>query len=158
MERAYLLREVPQLHFIVKVVNIPVVAQSQIPMVQTVQKAKEIHQLQFINKVVDAPVVLVVEVQVQVVEETVGIPQLQVVEKIVVIPKVLTVQGALVRRMAQAENCGGLEIRAPLTVESTLPKFVTAPVLEAPPVVVESVQPAPVRSTWCPHPRARVHM
>ena len=47
-------------------------------------------------------------------------------------------------------NCGGLEITAPLTVESTLPKFVTAPVLEASPVVVESVQPAPVRSTWCP--------
>ena len=70
MERAYLLREVPQLQFIVKVVNIPVVAQSQIAMVQTVQKAKEIHQLQFINKVVDAPVVLVVEV-----------PQVQFVEK-----------------------------------------------------------------------------
>ena len=74
MERAYLLREVPQLQFIVKVVNIPVVAQSQIPMVQTVQKDKEIPQLQFINKVVDAPVVLVGEVpQVQIMEETVEI-------------------------------------------------------------------------------------
>ena len=75
MERAYLLREVPQLQFIVKVVNIPVVAQSRIAMVQTVQKAEEIHKLLFINKVVDAPVVLVVEVpQVQVMEETVEIP------------------------------------------------------------------------------------
>ena len=67
--------------------------QRQIPMVQTVQK---IVQLQFIDKVVDVPVV-------QVVEETVEIPQLQLVEKIVVIPEVLTVQGALVRQVAQTE-------------------------------------------------------
>ena len=77
----------------VKVVNVPVVAQRQIPMVQTVQKAMEIFQLQVMDKVVVVPVVLVVQVpQVYVVEETVEIPQLQFVEKIVVIPEVLTVQ------------------------------------------------------------------
>ena len=58
-------------------------------------------------KVVNVPVVLVVQVpQVQIVEETVDIPQLQFF----------------------------LEIRTPLPAEST-PKFVTAPVLEAPVVV-----------------------
>ena len=45
--------EVPQLQFIV---YIPVVAQRQIPMVQTVQKTMEIPQLQYIDKVVDVPV------------------------------------------------------------------------------------------------------
>ena len=102
--------DVPQLQFIVKVANIPVVAQRQISTVQTFQRTMEIPVLQYIDKMVD---VLVVQAsQVQVVVETVEIPELQFVEKIVVIPDVLTVQGtqtseslgtALVRQVAQAE-------------------------------------------------------
>merc|ERR1719284_1005822 len=109
--------EVPQLQFIDKVVDIPVVAQRQIPMVQTVQKTIEIPQLQYVDKVVDVPVVQVVQVpQVQVVEKTVEIPQLQIVEKIVEIPEIQTVQGtqtseslgtAPVRQVAPAGICGG---------------------------------------------------
>ena len=54
-------------------------------------------------------------------------------------------------------NCGGLEIRAPIPAESAPPRVVTTLVSEAPPVVVEYVQPVPVWSTWCPHPRSRMH-
>merc|ERR1711945_20320 len=153
---------VPQVQFIDKVVDIPVVAQRQIPMVQTVQKTIEIPQLQYVDKVVDVPVVQVVQVpQVQVVEKTVEIPQLQIVEKIVEIPEIQTVQGtqtseslgtAPVRQVAQAEIVEVVEIGAPLPAESAPPMFVTAPVLEAPPAVVEYVQPAPVVSMWLQHP------
>merc|ERR1712012_1319198 len=142
--------EVPQLQFIDKVVDIPVVAQRQIPMVQTVQKTIEIPQLQYVDKVVDVP-------EVQVVEKTVEIPQLQIVEKIVEIPEIQTVQGthtseslgtAPIRQVAPAEIVEVVEIGAPLPAESAPPMFVTAPVLEAPPVaqpapVVEYVAPAP---------------
>ena len=50
-ERAYPLRADPQLQFIVKVVNIPVVAQRQIPMEDDGDS-----QPQNIDKVVDVPV------------------------------------------------------------------------------------------------------
>ena len=46
--------EVPQVQYIDKVIDVPVVAQREIPMVQTVQKTTE---LQCIGKVVDDPVV-----------------------------------------------------------------------------------------------------
>ena len=49
---------VPQLQFSDNVVDIPVVAQRQIPMVQSVQKTIEILQLQYIDKVVDVPGVI----------------------------------------------------------------------------------------------------
>merc|ERR1712064_178886 len=110
---------VPQLQFIDKVVDIPVVAQRQIPMVQTVQKTVEIPQLQYIDKVVDVPVV-------------------QIVEKIVEVPEIQTVQGtqtseslgtAPVRQVAQAEIVEVVEMGAPLPAESAPPMFVTAPVL-----------------------------
>ena len=54
--------EVPQLLSSDKVVDIPVVAQRQIPMVQSVQKTIEIPQLQYIAKVVDVPGVPVVQI------------------------------------------------------------------------------------------------
>merc|ERR1712107_706044 len=132
------------------VVDIPVVAQRQIPMVQTVQKTIEIPQLQYIDKVVDVPVVQVVQV-----------PRLQVVEKIVEVPEIQTVQGtqtseslgtAPVRQVAQAEIVEVVEMGAPLPAESAPPMFVTAPVLEAPPAVVEYVQPAPVVEYVAPAP------
>ena len=49
--------EIPQVQFLNKVVDIPVVVQRQVPMVQKVQKTLEVPQLQFIDKVVDIPVV-----------------------------------------------------------------------------------------------------
>merc|ERR1711945_75660 len=110
------------------VVDIPVVAQRQIPMVQTVQKTIEIPQMQYIDKVVDVPVVQVMQV-----------PQVQVVEKTVEIPEIQTVQGtqtseslgtAPVRQVAQAEIVEVVEMGAPLPAESAPPMFVTAPVLE----------------------------
>ena len=66
----------------VKVIDVSVVAQRQIPMVQTFQKTMEIPQLHCIDKVVDDPVVQV--------------PRVQVVEKIVEIPEIQTVQGTQV--------------------------------------------------------------
>ena len=62
--------------------DIPVVAQRQIIMDQTVEKTVEIHQLQFIDTVIDVLIVRVVQVpQVLVVKTTVVIPQLQLVVK-----------------------------------------------------------------------------
>ena len=49
--------EIPQVQFLDKVVDIPVVVQRQVPMVQKVQKTLEVPQLQIIDKVVDIPVV-----------------------------------------------------------------------------------------------------
>ena len=80
--------EIPELQFLDKVEEIPVVAQRQIPIVvQTVQKTIEIPQLQCIDDVIDVPVVLVTQVpQVQVVTRTVEISQLDVVECVKVHP------------------------------------------------------------------------
>ena len=77
--------EIPELQFLDKVEEIPVVAQRQIPIVvQTVEKTIEIPQLQCIDEGIDVPIVLVVPVpQVQVSEKTVEISQLQTAEKIV---------------------------------------------------------------------------
>merc|ERR1712135_84199 len=123
---------VPQLQFIDKVVDIPVVAQRQIPMVQTVQKTIEIPQLQYVDKVVDVPVVQVVQVpQVQIVEKTVEIPEIQMVQGTQTSESLGT---APVRQVAPAEIVEVVEIGAPLPAESAPPMFVTAPVLEAPPV------------------------
>ena len=60
--------EAPQLQFVDEVVDFPVVAQRQIPMVLAVQMTIEIPPLQLIDKVADVLVVHVVQVpQVQVV-------------------------------------------------------------------------------------------
>ena len=85
--------EVPPLQFTDKVSDIPVVAQRQIPMDQTVQKTNtEIPQLQCVDEVIDVPVVLVVQaLVVQVMMKTVQIPQLPYIEKIAVIPEIRTV-------------------------------------------------------------------
>ena len=64
--------------------NIPVMAQRQIPIDRTVQKTMETPQLQCVDNVIDGPVVQVEHVpQAHVAEKTVEIPQLDVVEKIV---------------------------------------------------------------------------
>ena len=81
--------EIPQVQFLDKVDEVPVVAQRQILMVQTVQKAMEIPQLQCVDKVVDNPEAP----QMQVSEKTVEISQLQAAEKIVETRETKTTQG-----------------------------------------------------------------
>ena len=112
-----------------KVDEMPVVAQRQIPMVQTVQETTEISQLECIDKVVDDFVVQVP--QIQVVEKTVEGQKLQIVGQFVETPETQMIQSA-----RTSERSG--------PAESASPIFVTAPVLENSPVVVGSAQPAHV--------------
>ena len=87
--------EVPLSQFIDQAVEIPVVAQRQISMVQTIQKSVEIHQSQYCDDVIDVPVVSVVQVpRVWVVKKTVEDPQFQIVEKTVENPETQTIQGS----------------------------------------------------------------
>ena len=48
--------EVPQIQFIDKTLDVPVVVQRQVPIVQKLQKTVEVPQTQFIDKVMDVPV------------------------------------------------------------------------------------------------------
>ena len=82
----------------------------------------------------------------QVVEKTVGIPQSQNVEKAADAPQTQTMQGtqtseslgnAAVRQVAQAETVKVDKIGASLPTESASPMFVSTPVLETLPGVVE---------------------
>ena len=118
--------------------EIPVVAQRQIPMVQTVQKTLEIPQWHCIDKVVDDPVVQVVHV-----------PQVQIVGKIHEIPEIQTYLGTqtseslgtvLVHQVAQGEIVEAVENGVSFPAEITSPMFVEKPALKALPVVVEHVQ------------------
>ena len=106
-----------QLQFLDKVVDMLVVVQRQISVVQKIHKTMEVP-------------------QVQVVEKTVKIPQLHIVEQIVEVPEIQMVQGTCPSG-GTSGNWEVLEIGAPLPAESASPIFVTAPVLEAPPAVVE---------------------
>ena len=91
--------------------------------------------------------------QVPIVEKTIEIPQLQIVEKIVEIPELHAIQGtqtseslgsAPVRHAAPAELVDTVELEPPSSALSTLPVFVTAPMVEAASFVAEYVQPAQV--------------
>ena len=101
--------EIPP-QFMDKAIDIPVVAQRQVPQVHVVKKTVEdpqfeivqktvenpetVPQLRVADKVVDVPVVLVVQApQVQVSEKTVEISQLQAAEKIVETRETQTIQG-----------------------------------------------------------------
>ena len=77
--------EVPQIRFIDRVVDIPVVQQRQVPMVQTIHKTVEIPQAQFLDKVVDMPVV--VQRQVHKVQKTQEVPHLQLIDEVVDVPR-----------------------------------------------------------------------
>ena len=141
----------PQIPYMKKVDDMPVAVQRQIPMVQTVQETTEISQLKCIDKVVDDPVVQVP--QIRVMEKTVEAPQLQIIEQIVEIPETQTIQGARtsersgitpVCQETKAEIREVIEIGASIPAESASTTFVTAPLLETPPVVVGSAQPAHV--------------
>merc|ERR1712122_408361 len=142
------------------VVDIPVVAQRQIPMVQTVQKTIEIPQLQYIDKVVDVPVVQVVQVpQVQVVEKTVEIPQLQIVEKIVEIPEIQTVQGTQTSE-SLAPHLSARWHRRKLwrswRSERLFPQNPHHPCSSR--HQSWKLLPLPLWSTWRRHPRSRMHL
>ena len=67
--------EVPQIQFIDKTLDVPVVVQRQVPIVQKVQKIVEVPQTQFIDKVVDVPVHMQRQVPaVQVAQKTIASP------------------------------------------------------------------------------------
>ena len=82
--------EIPQLQYIDKVVDVPVVMQKQVPAIQKVQKTVEVPQVQLIDKVVDMLVVLQRHVTIiQKVQRTVEAPQVHYTDKIVDVPLVL---------------------------------------------------------------------
>ena len=100
--------EVPLSQFTDKVIDKPVVAQRQIPMVQAVQKTI---QLQCVDEATDDPGVQVPRAQV--VEKTVGIPQFQIVEKTIEAPQLQigaqtseSLGSAPVRQVAQVSTTG----------------------------------------------------
>merc|ERR1711916_268845 len=70
--------EIPQIQYIDKVVDVPVVMQRQLPTIQKVQKTVEVPQIQYIDKIVDVPVVMQRQVPtIQTVQKTVEVPQVQ---------------------------------------------------------------------------------
>ena len=101
--------------------------------------------IQYIDKMVDVPVAHVV--QVLQVRDT----QSQTTEKIIEIPEIQTILSTRTsevlgtapgRNVALSEVVEVVKLGPPLPAESAPPMFVTATVIEAPPVVVEYVQPA----------------
>merc|ERR1712084_55842 len=140
--------EVPQVQYIDRVVDVPVVKQRHVPSVQKVQKTVEVPQVQYIDRVVDVPVVKqrhvpaiqkvqkpvtvpVIETVEKIVDvpviKQVEVPQVQTVEKVVEVPEVQTVAGATksvnlpsapVRQTAPAEVVQVTEVGPPLPAES----------------------------------------
>ena len=85
--------EVPQVQFLTKVDDMPVVVQRQVSTDQTVRKTVEVPPLPFINKVVDNPVVAQRQISmVQTIQKTTEIPQLQCVDQVVDVPAEVAVQ------------------------------------------------------------------
>ena len=80
--------EIPPLQFMDKAIDIPVVAQRQVPQVHVVKKTVEDPQFEIVEKTVENPETVP---QMQVVEKTTGIPQLQVADKMVDVPAVFVV-------------------------------------------------------------------
>ena len=91
--------------------------------------------------------------------------QWQIIEKIVAFPEIQTIQGtqtfesletAHVRLVATVQTVEVVEVQPPLFAESAPPTFVTAPVVEAAPIVVEYVQPAHVVEYVTPEPAVSI--
>ena len=106
--------QIPQLHVVEKTAEIPVMTQRQNHMVQTVQMPMETPQLQIVGEIV---------------RDT------QTSDSLGTAP---------VRQGVQAEIGEVVEIRAPFPTESASPVFVTTPVLEVPPIVVDVTVPQAV--------------
>ena len=56
IQRVQKMEEVPQVQFIDKVMDIPVISERQMSMMNQVQKTVEVPQIQYVDKIVDAPV------------------------------------------------------------------------------------------------------
>ena len=88
----------PPLQSMDKAIDIPVVAQRQVPQVHVVKKTVEDPQFETVEKTVENPETVP---QMQVVEKTTEIPQSRVGDKVVDVPVVLVVQAPLVQVMAK---------------------------------------------------------
>ena len=91
--------EIPPMQFMDKTIDIPVVAQKQVPQVHVVKKTVEDPQFENVQKTVENPPETVS--QMQVVEKTTDIPQFRVADKVVDVPVVLFVQASLVQVMVK---------------------------------------------------------
>ena len=126
--------EIPELRLFDEVDDMPVVVQRQVSMVQKIEKIMEVPQMQVREKTVEGP-------QLQIVEQIVKVPEIQ---KIQAQTSEILGTAPVVCQVAQAEPVEVVEIGAPLLAESASSLSVTAPVMEIPPVVVESMQLDPV--------------
>ena len=94
--------EGPQVQYIDKIVDVPVVAQRQVPTIQTAQKTEEVPKVQFIEQVVDVPVDMQrQDPAVQFVKKTAEVPQNRFIDRVVDTPVVQQRQGT--------NNAGGPE-------------------------------------------------
>ena len=85
--------KIPQVQFLAKVDDMPVVVQRQVSTAQTVQKAMEVPQLHFTNKVNDIPVEAQRQISmVRTIQKTTEIPQLQCVNEVIDVPAVFVEQ------------------------------------------------------------------
>ena len=113
-EKVQKIVEIPQVHVVEKTAEIPVMTQRQNHMVQIVQMPMETPQLQIVGEIV---------------RDT------QTSDSLGTAP---------VRQGVQAEIGEVVEIRAPFPTESASPVFVTTPVWEVPPIVVDVTVPQAV--------------
>ena len=94
--------KIPQVQFLTKVDDMPVVVQRQVSTAQTVQKALEVPPLQFTDKVNDIPVEAQRQIsRVRTIQKTTDIPQLQCDDHVVDVPAEMAVQGAHVHVVAE---------------------------------------------------------
>ena len=84
--------KIPQVQFLTKVDDMPVVVQRQMSTAQTVQKAMEVPLLQFTDKVVDNPVVVHRQISTETVQKTMETPQSQCIDEMIDVPVVSVVQ------------------------------------------------------------------
>ena len=84
--------KIPQVQFLTKVDDMPVVVQRQVSTAQTVQKAMEVPLLQFTDKVVDNPVVVHRQISTETVQKTMETPQSQCIDEMIDVPVVSVVQ------------------------------------------------------------------
>ena len=85
--------KIPQVQFLTKVDDMPVVVQRQVSTAQTVQKAMEVPPLQFTDKVMNIPVVAQRQISMdQTVQKTMEIPHLQCVDEVIDVPAEVAVQ------------------------------------------------------------------
>ena len=104
--------KIPQVQFLNKADDKPVVVQRQVPMTQTVRKTVEVPPLQFTDKVVDVPVVAQrqIPIAVQTIQKTKDIPQLQCINKVIDVPVVSVAQAPHVQIVEKTVESPQLQI------------------------------------------------